>query len=81
MRKILLMTTVLVVIPLIFGCGDSTTTTPTVPSQTRFVSENSDWLPFSLYRDKKTGRLYAYSGYGGLTKIDETPVETEAEKK
>ncbi len=45
--------------------------------QTRFSTEPSKGIPFDLYRDKKTGRLYAYLGRGGLTEISE---ETLTEK-
>jgi hypothetical protein len=33
--------------------------------------------PFELLRDKKTGRLYMLSYYGGLTEIDETPTKSK----
>ncbi len=47
------------------------------PTQTRFEVENSENLPFSLYRDKRTNRLYAYCGHGGLTEINDEPSNNE----
>ncbi len=59
--------------------GDADPVPVAVPP--RFVEESSSGLQFTLYRDTKTKRLYAYSGYGGLTEINDEPSTYEEVSK
>ncbi len=73
---------IMVCLLILSGCCEKIVDPPK-PAQTRFVEENSSGLPFSLYRDTKTGRLYANTVYGGLCEINDEPSQYEqnVEKK